>query len=60
MMHYVGMQDVYLLRTVARQCSLMGLAMQLIREVIIPNMQHTPEKCTPTQFRPVPFSIPGI
>ncbi|EGD94191.1 hypothetical protein TESG_08319 [Trichophyton tonsurans CBS 112818] len=25
---------------------------RLIREVIIPNMQHTPEKCTPTQFRP--------
>lgn len=40
--------------------SLMGPAMQLIREVIIPNMQHTPGKGTPTQFRLVPFSIPGI
>lgn len=38
----------------------MGPAMQLIREVIIPNMQHTPGKGTPTQFRLVPFSIPGI
>ncbi|EZF97063.1 hypothetical protein H113_02879 [Trichophyton rubrum MR1459] len=56
-------QRVFLLAPAATgetEYSLMGPAMQLIREVIIPNMQHTPGKGTPTQFRLVPFSIPGI